>query len=339
MMTRGAAPPCETCNQRVLARKKPGVTCVGCLKAQHFDCLSIPLEDQSDYTANIKVYHCKTCKTKHRMSMTFVASPTTTTKTTSATTSANTSRTAAKANTTVGGIPTPTPTPTVPEPTPLAESYLQQTNHLLAIITSLQETVKNLETKLESALDEIRYFKESGQTNCSNNKKHSTKRRTPLHRGSSDPKTRTFSINGLVRKDTENIREVVSQLITKLDVNFELADDTRITELPNAKLNSPSTILVSADKDSVNVKTFVSIKGKKLDPNLLGLKDCKALHFNENHPSAAYKLYKEAKLLKSNGYKFVWIQAGRVLARQEPGGKITQVKDHEHLSQLIHPSP
>lgn len=64
---------CTVCKQSVSAKSKQGLTCGGCNKAQHFDCLKLTEEKKQAYLAG-EAYLCRPCHSKQRLSLSITAS-------------------------------------------------------------------------------------------------------------------------------------------------------------------------------------------------------------------------------------------------------------------------
>lgn len=299
-------PTCTICNKKVAARGKQGLSCGGCESAQHFNCLKLPAERKELYLSGKENYLCVKCKTKHRRSLSFVANTSEQPKDLNATTSEHSKDlNASKASDTQ-----------TQDSTNIAS--------LLLVIEKLQRSVEQLENRLGSALDEIRSLKQNQSSNTVVEK--------PLDRASDK---KDFTINGLVFSEGEDLRAIVNQVVQSADKSFELDPSTTVKRLPAKKTTPCPTVLISVR--GKNFEILKKIRRRAVVGKDIGLNFCDKIYINESHSPATYRLFKEARILKSKGYKFVWVQEDKVLLRKE-GHRIEHLKSQAHLESILNTS-
>lgn len=315
------APICEKCKTKVTARGKQGLTCVGCATSIHFECMSITETRKKAYLTNKECYTCGTCKSKHRLSLSIVADTSVVGESVGGQSATKLPSTTSAAN-----------NKTVNTCTCKHDSTNDnQIANLTAVVSSLQSVVQSLQQALTGALKEIASLKQDNKTRV--NRPTNTSKNDPT---STTASKRDFTVNGIPKDLATDPTAVVTNILKTLDNNFTLHPNTKITPLPTkSQEEQTSTIIISTEVTSENCKLLDRNVRKKFEPVDFNLVSDKPIYINESHPKRLYQLYKSATKLFDKGFKYVWIQRGRVLARKTDGEKITQIRDLNHIEELL----
>lgn len=290
------SPNCAECNLKVTSRGKQGLTCASCDKAHHFDCLKISETRKSAILSGKDNYLCPQCKSRHRLSLSQVAS-----------------------------------TPVAPRQvekasaaaTPEAEPQLTT---LLAVIATLQKTVESLEERLTTALAQIDLLK-VGSTPPAATKRPPT---ATNQGGSKD-----YTLNGVEQEEGEDLSAKVTKVLQSVDNPFVLDSRAALRRLPSKSDSRPATILITVPTESSNSKTLLKAKRRALVGKDVGLNSSEKIYINESLSQSTYKLFRKARELKTKGYKFVWVNNDRVLLRRTEGQKVEHLKNERQLFEII----
>lgn len=210
-----------------------------------------------------------------------------------------------------------TPAPVVPQSS--------SSEDLVAIIKSLQKAVTDLTEQLKKTDAEVAELKAA-----KNQPPSVSARTTPT----SEPKPVLFTINGIPEEESEETRSIVEKVISAKIANFKLEAATTVKRLPS-KSNKSHTILIGVKKGSQQHKDIAQARrGPVSTGGDVGLQ-CDRIFINESHSTETYNLFRKAKLLKTKGFKFIWITEGRVLIKKEEGGRTTHIKSKEQLDKLL----
>lgn len=308
-------PLCSTCQQRVSAKGNPGLTCGGCDRSDHFTCLKIKLTDEKKeaIAAGTESYLCTKCKNKQRLSLSIVvATPPTKGK-------GNVKKPNSNESDKAGGSKQTEPETSVT----VTDETLIST--LVATIQTLNQTIKNLESKLQNAFDQIGKL----QRQSNGDKKSQPKK------DKAAPKTRSFTINGVPEGSSGDPKATVEKILKTADPSNELEPTVTVRKLTSKDKTRPSAILVTGISSSKNLSTLDQLKRRKIAGSDIGIEDCPKIFINESYPSQVYKLFKAAKVLRNHGYKFIWIKDNRVLARTTDNAPVIQIKSIEQLDSLV----
>lgn len=224
-----SSPPCATYQQKVTARGKQGLVCSGCDQARHFECINITEERKQAILSGAECYLCSKCKSKQRLSLSFVASlPAAPKPDKKATVSASANSNATSKTSTSSKVAV-APVTTLSDPN---EGKLL-VSKLLEEVNSLKNLVKALEDKLSVALS-----RPANPTSSVNKVKPNSAVTNVKH----------FSLNGVAAEDLEDnkaLRDKVSHIVKSLDDKFELETSTTIKRLPAKPGGKSNTILIS----------------------------------------------------------------------------------------------
>lgn len=309
-------PLCHTCQQKVSKKGDQGLTCGSCNRSDHFKCLRLTEEKKSAILLGDQCYLCVSCKNKQRLSLSLVAdTPPKVKKVSKPPSGSAPDQSSTSVSNTKAGPPKAKVSPTEEKTSSANDDLISS---LLATIQTLTETVKKLEAKLEQAF------------NHQNHRQKNTTKAKPL----TDRRV-SFTINGVPEKKYKDPREIVEKVIKATDHSLELDSTTVVKKLTSKSNSRTPVILVSVKPDSTNLATLKQLKRRKLTGQDIDIPNCEQIFVNESYPSQVYKLLKEAKKLKQHGYRFVWVQNNRVLARVEEKSPVIQIKDADHLNSVI----
>lgn len=305
---------CTTCKKKVTPRSAPGLSCAGCQKADHFSCLQITAEKKDRYLSGADNYLCPQCKSKHRVSLSFVATPPQQ-KSTSATSTG-------QGKNSERAVP------------PKIDSQLNEPllSTLIALVSTLQKTVDSLEKRLLETLEQIAFLK-ADRSDLKSQRKSGKVQPDPNGK-------KSYTINGVTLTENENVKEIASSVLKYFDNTFEADDSIEVKRLPSKTASSTPTILVTLPLTATPSITILKKANRRCVVGKdIGLATSEKIFINEAHSQGTYNLYKKARALKAKGFRFVWIQADRVLVKKEDGAKIVQLKNLSHLEELLSSLP
>lgn len=304
-----AAKFCLVCKDRVAARGKPGLVCGGCQKSQHFECIKDLTEEAKDaYVSGKNNYLCSQCKSKHRASLSAVVTP--------------------QQPTNAGNSKKDKPVPVIDlDQSRVDKGDSEQVSTLLAVIKTLTSTVDTLNSQLASTQSQLAQALSEIERLKSNN--IADKKRVVASE-------KTFTVNGVVAKEGEDLKQIVTDVIQHTDPDFVLEPTTVVERVKPKQPTAAPTILVKVKNDpsSANLKSFHKIKRRLVKGKDVGLDESDKIFVNESFPKATYDLYKKARSLINHGYKFVWVQEGRVLVRENEGGKVVRITSESQINSL-----
>lgn len=197
---------------------------------------------------------------------------------------------------------------------------LQQT------LKSLQEAVTQLTLQLTEAKEEIANLKTGSQRSTQLN----PITRNPQDRGNG---MMFFTINGVSQTDGEEVRDIVTKVVSAKVENFTLDESTHVKRL-KTKTQGGHTILIKVKKTSDQYKTFKSVQRTKLAGSEVGL-ESEMIYINESHTTDSYRLYKKAKGLLAKVVKYVWIRNSRVLIRYHDNGPVEHLCNDTGLEKVL----
>lgn len=320
-------PKCTICSQNVSARQKEGLTCGACNKSQHFECLKISSEKRDAILNSDCCYLCTNCKNKQRLSLSIVATipePAKSTKSTKSTkaTAPQPTASSSKEKSTTQLLPT-TPTVDINNSAVLNAS-------LLEVVLTLQKTVESLNSRLNEALDQIATLTRAQSQGTS---QAPSKSRSPQQSNQQSSSFASYSVTGIPPDHKSDAKSIVNRIFKTADSNSQLSSSTRVRQLPIR--NEKSTILITVEKDSPNHQLLKEIRRKNFSGSDFSINGTEKIFINESHPSQLYQLFKKTKQLKLKGYRFVWIQSGRVLVKETENSKIIHIRNLDSLDSII----
>lgn len=313
-MTR-TAPLCSTCQQRVSARGKQGLTCGSCNRSDHFDCLKITEESANAIISGDASYLCRSCKNKQRLSLSFVA----------VTTPAPTDKKIKKKTGTIpkkqasassGQAKSKSTEPTASQSeNPLGDTEVAS---LIAVIQNLQETIKSLESKLSLAFEKIEELQRQRPA------------KARAQQGVDKAKTKDFIISGVPKSLYKDPRSVAEKVLKTHDENIEVSESTLVKSLKPKDEKGTPVLLLTVLTDSAEHTALKKLRRRKLSGKDVSLDECGDIFVNESLPSRVYQLFRKARKLKENG-----VQDNRILARKLEGSPIHQIRKSTDIQQLI----
>lgn len=307
---------CTACSKKITPKANPGISCGGCGKAQHFTCLNLTAGKKESYLKGIDNYLCTQCKAKHRRSLSFTA-------------------------TTPLNVPDPTTQPSRTSQSPIAQSNQSQPPSgtsdliptLIDLVNTLQRTVSSLELKLTEALKEIAVLRTSKDNPDNTHKRGKVTQSTSRGR-------RSYTINGVVCVEGENTDEIAEKTLKYFDSDFTIDKTVTTRRLPAKTASLTPTILITVPTDHVKaVETLKKANRRSVLGKDINLPASDKIHINEAHEQRTYKLFREARKLKTKGYRFIWIQENRVLIKKAEGEKIIHLKDTDQLNKFFEAEP
>lgn len=145
----------------------------------------------------------------------------------------------------------------------------------------------------------------------------------------------TVEINNVPVQENEDLRKVVDQIHTSLQVSIK-PDFKQLYRNKNSK-NKP--IIVEYQKESDKKLVFEAYKkynNKNKNSKLsLGIKDKRIIYISESLSPTMKKLHFEARdLVKNYGYKFCWVSNGKIFVRKTENGPAIHIRLGEQIEEL-----
>lgn len=85
-------------------------------------------------------------------------------------------------------------------------------------------------------------------------------------------------------------------------------------------------------RDNILKKRKEATSVKVTECNLNG--ENNVIYFNEYLTSYMNKLFYDARCLKNNGYKFVWVKSGKIFIRKDEKSKIIQIRNSDDIDNI-----
>lgn len=135
-------------------------------------------------------------------------------------------------------------------------------------------------------------------------------------------------INGIPAENNENVREILNELVDKLEVRVHEYEINAVHRLPASRNRIPAIIV----KFSNNEKKQEFIKQARQKRLKIGNTN---VYAGDHLMQKAATILREAKVMRNAGeVKYVWTKNGEVFVRTEDGEQSIRVKQLEDLSKL-----
>lgn len=134
----------------------------------------------------------------------------------------------------------------------------------------------------------------------------------------------TVSVTGVDAAENE-LSNKMSSLFTELEVNYGEAVDKCVRALSKDKSKSVVFLSMKSREHSEHLDKLVKAAKTKKPANIF---------INEKLNPACYKLLKGARVLRQHGFKHVWSNGGRVLARKEDNGSVSLIRNSNDIEVL-----
>ena len=146
----------------------------------------------------------------------------------------------------------------------------------------------------------------------------------------SSEQTFQATISGVKKIENEKIDEIFDKISTSLDVDIknDVIKCERLSDSTRSRIMITIKSRVSLDK---LIKAAVV---KKPTDEILGGDGTVRLYVNENLTTSCYRLLRQAKSLKDQGYQFVWCRHGKVFVRKAEGDKVTVIRSLSDVEAL-----
>lgn len=148
-------------------------------------------------------------------------------------------------------------------------------------------------------------------------------------------------INGVPYRDDENVRELVSMLAQKLNINVRDYDICAAHRLPTNKGRIPS-IVVKLNNHELKSIMITNAKRQKLHGNSMGFDPALPIYINEHHTKKTREFINLAKKLQSEGkIAYTWVRDGKVFVKvteNSPRFLITDLSELTNIAQLDLPN-
>lgn len=145
-----------------------------------------------------------------------------------------------------------------------------------------------------------------------------------------------LEITNLPESKDENLKEIVSTMFSKLEVDL-MDHVTTFHRIPTAKKDKPKPIIIQFDnklsRDTcLQAAKVKRPKAKEINPRLI---DC-PVYFNEHLTPELKNLHYHCRKFKiDNKYEFLWIKEGKIFLRENKTSKAVRVVSTDCLNKLI----
>ncbi|KAJ2952801.1 hypothetical protein O0L34_g7160 [Tuta absoluta] len=133
-------------------------------------------------------------------------------------------------------------------------------------------------------------------------------------------KDKNIEVSGLLYKEGEDIISVVKEMSVKLELNPDsICEAVRVVSGNADKKQRPPPVIVQLASQTDKNKWLAKKKGRLTNGQVFNVQDDTPIYINEDLPRSTRQLLWNAKqVLKDEcRFKFVWVQGGRILARQD----------------------
>lgn len=136
---------------------------------------------------------------------------------------------------------------------------------------------------------------------------------------------------GLTQKESLNVD--VKKVFDKLDPNLK-EDDYNI--LPVSKKTQNSPVIVKFNRVELVERVMELRKSKRnLTTKECGIdEEARSIYLNEDLPKVVRELYKKARELKHENFKYIWCKKGQIYARKDDGEEAVKIKSMEQINLL-----
>lgn len=164
-------------------------------------------------------------------------------------------------------------------------------------------------------------------------RKHPISKKHPATKPNKKEAVFKATVSGIPQVDGEDLDTIASSIVNALDASITES----IVKCERLSAKEPSnSVLVLTMKDDVSLNFLVK-RARAMKPTgaLIGGDAATRIFVNEKLPTALYQLLREARELRSHGYKFVWSQYGKVLARKAEGERASIIRNKSDLQILM----
>ncbi|GJQ78640.1 hypothetical protein Trydic_g11744 [Trypoxylus dichotomus] len=153
-----------------------------------------------------------------------------------------------------------------------------------------------------------------------------------LEQGGND---RKLELHGVDEIPGVNIEEIIFEIANKLEIKLESSDLESIYRVNNKQRDQSRPVLVQF----VSRKKCTEFKEKKrtiLINRDLDRRDSKRKIYIYEYLSNYHKrlLWDTKQYVKKNGFRYVWVQNGKILIRRNEGSKIYQIQQNADLNKI-----
>lgn len=214
------------------------------------------------------------------------------------------------------------------------DSIKRELTNLNNLFTNLQSSVSSIDKKLEEAMGKV-------DTLIQENKNLKTEN-SALKSRVSDleqySRGNNLIISNIPQAAGENTVEVVQRVAKLAGVSIDERDIDACHRLPKSPKQAHPTIVVRFCRRLVKQNLLKNKRNPNLINGNLGFTQVVPngkIYLDEHLTSEKAKLFSAAKMLKNNGYKYVWCKEGKILVRKADGDKVVLIRTEEDIARLI----
>lgn len=141
-----------------------------------------------------------------------------------------------------------------------------------------------------------------------------------------------MEIHGLPYKPTENVRDLVDNLASSLNIkDFQPSDIITVHRLPPKKDSNFVPPVIVRFNSVTNKETWMASRGK-----LRSLPGFPILYFNENLTRINKELFWKARSRgKEKQYQFVWVKNAKIFAKKKEGSPVIRVNSVSDIDKMV----
>lgn len=151
-------------------------------------------------------------------------------------------------------------------------------------------------------------------------------------------------INGVPKVQNEDIKKVISRIMTDIGMNLDTDDIEEIWRVHDRNLSPPiivkfknkwikQKILKQRKQTNNDLKT----KGKSMYAKDFGFNSENQIYINEELTQETRILFNAAKkqLKETADYKYIWVTEGKILAKQDESAKVQTIRSNGDILEII----
>lgn len=141
-----------------------------------------------------------------------------------------------------------------------------------------------------------------------------------------------MEIHGLPYKPTENVRALVDNLASSLNIKgFQPSDIITVHRLPPKRDSNIAPPVIVRFNSVTDKETWMASRGK-----LRSLPGFPILYFNENLTRIKKELFWKARSRgKEKRYQFVWVKNAKVFAKKKEGSPVIRVNSVSDIDKMV----
>lgn len=144
-----------------------------------------------------------------------------------------------------------------------------------------------------------------------------------------------LEIKGLPVVEKEDLRETVHAVAACLGTAVSDGDIDVVHRVPSKDKNMPNVVVKFCSK-SARDKLFAASRKANLNCSMLGLETNDPVYINEHLCVETKVLLSKARAIRrEKGWKFVWVDNGKILMRKTENSRVLRVQSEEDLASVF----